>query len=221
MLRRLLPAFDRFIDVGANIGIYTLLASRYIRDGGQVIAFEPSPIELAKLLKTVEWNHLANVTVENLAVGASNEEVSFFESTTGAGALNRIGKPAKANLAFREVIVSCRRLDDYFQDPAPVMTLMKVDVEGFELPVLQGAADLIQRDMPVIMIEMVDSRSSESSSPMRVWEHLLSLGYDWYAAGAEAEATLQKIESLDGTSRNLLAIHPERRDRLASLVGFA
>lgn len=215
LLRKLLPVFDCFIDVGANIGIYTLLASRHIRAGGEVFAFEPSPLEFAKLEKTIVWNSLSNVIAECVAVGSESGTVGFYESTTGAGALNRIGKPAKRDLPFQLVTVPCIALDDYFATKPSIATFIKVDVEGFELPVLKGAQNFLQRTRPTIMMEMVESRASEWSSPGQVWDFLVARGYGWYGL-AEADNLLHPVTRNSGENRNLLAIHADNFSQIAS-----
>lgn len=217
VIRRMLRGFDRFIDVGANIGIYSLLAARCLRPGGQVFAFEPSGLEYAKLQKTISWNKLTNVTTVRAAVGDAEGEVEFFESMTGAGALNRIGKPGKPNLPFQKIVVPCVRLDDYFKTLGDAKAFIKVDVEGFELPVLEGARALLSRSRPTIMMEMVDSRSSERSSPAHVWDFLVSMGYGWYGPGGPGGPLVPLSQNI-GEARNLFAIHADEVERVGGLL---
>lgn len=123
---------DLFADVGANVGTWTVLASGVCR--ARSVAFEPDPQTFEYLRRTVEANALGDlVRIEQLAVGAENGTVSF---TIGKDTENRIARPGDA--ATREVKV--RRLDDLL-DRAP--TFLKMDVEGFEEGVVEGAGALL------------------------------------------------------------------------------
>ncbi len=142
---------DLFLDVGANVGSYTVLASAVA--GATTWAFEPDP-ETARLLTR---NLLANaisdrVKVFEVAVGSENGEVEF---TVGLDTVNRIlpgGEPGSRRR------VPIRRLDDVLGGLVPAF--MKVDVEGFELQVFEGAQQTLRdRRLLAIQAETVDSRT--------------------------------------------------------------
>ena len=134
---------DLFLDIGANVGTYTVLASGVRK--AKTYAFEPDPCTLGKLKRNLEINRLKDrVQVYSCALGAARGEVAF---TVGLDTTNRI---ATANDAKTRT-VRMETLDAIVADSHPVM--MKVDVEGAELHVLMGAEGLLA-DPSLKVIEM-------------------------------------------------------------------
>jgi FkbM family methyltransferase len=136
----LLRPGDLFVDVGANVGIYTLLAS--VAAGADTVAFEPVPAARRRLLEHVALHGAGNrVEVRPTAVGARPGRLRV-ERTRGA--LNRVVDAAPAGGGGGDestVEVEAERLDAALRDRRP--TVLKVDVEGYEAAVLEGAGDLL------------------------------------------------------------------------------
>jgi len=126
---------DAVWDIGANVGFYTLLASRLVGPTGRVIAFEPSPRNLHYLREHVARNRLPNVTVFDAAVGERPGRVAFDESPG----------PAMGKVGAGSITVPLVSVDDLVATgKAPPPTLLKVDVEGAEAMVLRGALDALR-----------------------------------------------------------------------------
>jgi len=135
LLRAYLREGDRVIDVGANIGDTALTASLRVGALGHIHAFEPHPRIFGYLGGNLELNGVTNVTVHNLAVGACHGRVAF--SDRSADDMNQV-------LAVGgDMEVEMVSLDEFFTEPAPVQ-LLKVDVEGYEKVVLDGAGRLLR-----------------------------------------------------------------------------
>jgi len=218
-LLRMLPAVRLFLDVGANLGLYSLLAARRMPSGGQAIAFEASGVEYDKLCWTLRRNGLKNVRAEHAAVSDSVGETTIHESLSGMGALNRLDHAAKSVGVWRQTCVPMTSLDAYDEKFGPLaVDLIKIDVEGHEAPVLEGARQLLVRERPTIMIEMNSARASERSAPERVWDQLSALGYQWYQIADDAGRVIQCSAVGDGI--NLLAVHsnPRNKDAVARLT---
>ena len=132
-LLHLLRPDDLFLDIGANIGSYTVLASKVC--GSRSLAFEPDPMTAKTLRRNVELNALENlVTVNQVALGAKTGEVAF---TAGLDTVNRV-----ATLDDRNVqTVPIKRLEDISGTIGA--TFAKLDVEGFEEQVLLGATKVL------------------------------------------------------------------------------
>ena len=132
-LLHLLKPGELFIDVGANIGSYAVLASKVC--GARSIAFEPDPETVKWLRRNIEVNHLqALAVVHDVALGARNGEIAF---TVGLDTTNHVA----AAQDQRVRMVAVRRLDDIADAAHP--TLVKLDVEGFEEQVLLGASHVL------------------------------------------------------------------------------
>lgn len=141
MLHVLRPG-DLFVDVGANIGSYTVLASAVC--GAETLAVEPDPGTMISLMRNIEVNQIeGRVTVLEVALGAEHGVAKF---TVGLDSMNRMATDVDTNV--REVPV--RKLDDVIGDRNPV--LMKLDVEGHEAAVFAGA-QVTLRKKSLIAIE--------------------------------------------------------------------
>jgi FkbM family methyltransferase len=132
-LLHLLRPEDLFLDIGANIGSYTILASKLCR--AQTIAFEPE----LPVARTLEQNMHANdivalARVHRIALGGYDGEIAF---TTGLDTTNRVATAGDQ----RVQMVPVRRLDEVCDAALP--TLMKLDVEGYEEEVLAGAVGVL------------------------------------------------------------------------------
>jgi FkbM family methyltransferase len=138
---------DLFADIGANVGSYTVLASKIC--GADTIAAEPDPQTAGYLRRNIEVNGIENnVQVVEAALGAREGSVCF---TVGLDTVNRVAKPSDKNVR----VVPVKTLDDVLKGIAP--SIMKLDVEGYEADVLNGAtATLLDPNLKVIIIETVD-----------------------------------------------------------------
>jgi FkbM family methyltransferase len=156
VLRRLILRGTTFIDVGANIGIYTLLASRWVGDTGHVYSFEPSSRELAVLRRNVELNRLTNVTVIQAAVHDHAGSATLHV----AGGKHRGQNTLAPSFAYEiveqedEEQVSLVVLDELWKTgQVPRPDVIKIDAEGAELHILRGAAELLRETGPAVLFE--------------------------------------------------------------------
>jgi FkbM family methyltransferase len=148
------------IDIGAHHGFYTLLASTKVGSQGQVIAFEPSPRELAKLKTHLSLNKCQNVQVVEVALGAEEGKVNMFVCTEHSG-LNSLRLP-NADTKATEVEIKQIKLDDYLAEKQiNHVDFVKMDVEGGELSVLKGAENILLNKLrPLILYEIQDIRTT-------------------------------------------------------------
>lgn len=165
-ITRFLREGDTFVDVGANIGLYTLPASRIVKATGRVIAIEPSPINRARLQENLTLNSISTVHVEPCALGETPGELSFSDEDA----------LAHVELAGSGPKVPVKTFDSI--TPQTEIALMKVDVEGFELSVFRGAIQTMQAGhLPVILFEMNHSHLRYGVSAEDIFTFLRSTGY--------------------------------------------
>jgi FkbM family methyltransferase len=132
-----------FVDVGANVGYFTLLASSIVGPMGRVLAFEPSPYACGRLRRSIEENAVTNVTLLQTAVGKAAGELPLY-----LPAKHGLHSPTMVAHAGSGVPVSVQvvRLDDVLKGlEVDHVDMLKVDVEGFEPDVLQGAERLLEQ----------------------------------------------------------------------------
>ncbi len=166
---RLMQAFLRpgmtFVDVGANIGYYTLLAVRAIRDATAVYAFEPNAGVRTRLEENLRLNGVfGRVQVRRQAVARASGEIAFYKSTASDNSGLSSILPGSGRSDEAEVVPSVS-LDD-FATTLPAgrsIDLIKIDVEGAELEVLAGGAGLLARaDGPALVFESMDIAASSA-----------------------------------------------------------
>jgi FkbM family methyltransferase len=131
------------IDIGAHVGYYTLLASMLAGETGSVWAFEPEPTNAAFLRRHTYLNNCRNVHVEELAVSNSDGNARFLcGKGSGTGHLDQTG-----DMEVRTV-----RLTEFCAERGISPSALKIDVEGAEAAVLEGAKELILKSRPVIFL---------------------------------------------------------------------
>jgi FkbM family methyltransferase len=143
-----------YVDVGTNIGVVASSMATQLGTRGKVFAFEPSPDTMRLAASTVALNGLDNVTLFNAAVSDSDGEL-VFQTTPGNSA---IASPRRHNFGllneWQEVTVPAVRLDTlHAAGELEGVTLLKIDVEGHELSVLQGATGFIGAALPTVVYE--------------------------------------------------------------------
>lgn len=139
LLEQLSPG-DTFVDVGANIGYYTVLAAQKVGPEGRVFAFEPDPESFALLQHNVERNGLSQVVLENKAAGAEDGKLELFLSTANRGD-HRIYDPGGGRSSVEVAVV---RLDDYFAKVGGPIHGMKIDTRGAECAILAGMGGILE-----------------------------------------------------------------------------
>jgi FkbM family methyltransferase len=146
LLLHFLRSEDLFLDIGANVGSFTVLASG-VR-GATTWAFEPDPAALAALTRNIEINGLRDrVVVHECALGDRDGRGLF---TTGLDSLNRIATVGEENTR----VISVRTIDGIIGERRPVM--IKMDAEGYEDSIVRGAKHLLGRDdVKIVEIETV------------------------------------------------------------------
>jgi FkbM family methyltransferase len=138
------------LDAGANLGLYTLVASRYAK---QVHAFEPYPPVLSRLRANLEFNHVSNVVVHPVGLGSETVDLPFTpppDENLGTGTFMHSAIPSKGEAKLR--VVS----GDAFLRDAGIsrVDFIKMDIEGFEKPALAGLRDTIRQSRPIVLLEV-------------------------------------------------------------------
>lgn len=175
-----LPEGGTLVDVGANVGFWSLPAARRAGPRGRVLAFEPNPWAARALRRNVALNEaapLAPVEVIEQAVGRGSGPVSLFSWDLEAGASQATLHREAVPLGSPErVIVPLTSLDEALQLPVDVL---KIDVQGHEDAVLAGAARLFASSPPRILVVEVqgDLLAHAGSHPERLVATIEALGY--------------------------------------------
>ena len=144
---------DIVVDVGAHIGRYTL---RGARQASRVIAVEPDPRNFSVLERNIGLNGFSNVVAFNLALSNSKESLPFYIARSGDTDLSSLSANWAENLGVTSdttpVKVDCDTLDNIVSNLAlPLITWLKIDVEGHEVAVLEGSLDSLAKTEHLIL----------------------------------------------------------------------
>ena len=206
------------LDIGAHHGFYTLLAAQKVGPGGRVIAFEPSPREREKLFRHLRLNGCTNVQVESLALGGREGLAELFVvngKETGCNSL----RPPQVPQPTEVLEVPVGRLDSYLErQRVPGVDFIKMDVEGAELEVLRGAAELLgRRPRPVILCEVQDARTQPwGYAAKEIVEFLRGFGYRWFQPVPEGGLRPLSAEQAEFDG-NFVAVPEERLEQVRKM----
>lgn len=141
---------DTVIDVGANLGLYSILVSGWISSSGRIHAFEPNPDMCSLLAENVRLNGLTNIEINSLAVSDNVGEGVLHVNRESA--LSSMGETKRGSVARDERIL-ITTLDDYVkQHNLSCVDFLKIDVEGFEGHVLRGARSMLANQSDLVIL---------------------------------------------------------------------
>lgn len=169
---------DTFIDIGAHIGYYSMLASKLVGPNGKVICFEPTPSTYGLLVKNLKDKK--NVKAENLAVYSVQTNMEFNDYGLKYMVFNSF-KKARLNdidLVANHINVQTTTLDNYCNANNVKPSFIKIDAESVELHVLQGSVETIKKHKPKFMIEVGDFEHIEAGGTYKIISFLTGLSYD-------------------------------------------
>jgi FkbM family methyltransferase len=192
---------DVYVDIGANIGLFSLIAARRVGPGGRVYAIEPVSATFRQLQDNVRMNRFGNVIACQTALSEKPGQAEIYLSSDGLDGFNSIAKPHTENYSTEQIAVTT--LDDFArqQGISGRIAMIKLDVEGWESHVLAGGkAELAAPGAPVIQIEFsTEGRLASGVSSAELYGMLVKLGY--------------QVFDYDPFARCLLPTNPEDADR--------
>ncbi len=201
---------DVFLDVGANIGVYTLLASQLVGDGGHVHAFEPLSDANELLRSNVSLNQCRNVTINPVAIGEENGEVPIYINAQNA--LSSLGNTNRGTI-LKSQTVQIMTLDAYAESVGvSKIDFLKIDVEGFEGHVLRGAAGLIETSPNlVVMSELAKKNFAPLGFSVKdVLDWMRVRGFEvWMIGNQMSKLYPVSGEMVDYPFQNFLFLRPQ------------
>ena len=190
LMMKVIQPGDTVIDIGANIGYFSLLASSLVTKSGMVISLEPESSNFSYLLRNIKLNNLTNITAYNIAAGETQKEVTLYIDplNDGGHSLNGIS-PESIDLigtgTFATSRVQMNTLDSLLaSEKITAIKIIKMDTEGWEFNAIQGATSVIKRFSPPIILAEVNRsglrRAGASEKYLR--QIMAELGYSTYIA---------------------------------------
>lgn len=200
-------------EIGANIGAHTVALARMVGRRGRVLAYEPQRIVFQTLCANVALNNLLNVECFQIALGDHKGQLKVpsidYEKSGNFGGVTVDAHEQGQNVALE-------RFDDHFRYRA--LHLMKIDVEGMELPVLEGARETIARHKPILYVENDRPDRSEDLIGLlfeigyRLWWHTPPL-FDpdnYYGNGDNVFGNIRSF--------NMLCVHRDTESKITGVT---
>ncbi|MBU2540156.1 FkbM family methyltransferase [Patescibacteria group bacterium] len=194
IIKTFLKEGDTFIDIGANIGYITAVATGCVGKTGVVHSFEPVPEYFQRIKKIAEINKDYKIIVNPFAMGDENGKIKIYISAEDIGSNTVI--PRKDDV--KQILeVPIRRLDDYIiENKVDNLKMIKIDVESYELPVLKGLEKyfLEHRDDNFHSLILCEIHPHEGNNLKNILEYMSKFSYHPFnIIKAKERLTMKKI----------------------------
>jgi FkbM family methyltransferase len=175
-LREFAPSGSLVIDVGANVGFFSLRFAKWVGDGGRVISIEPEDRNYNSLILALEREGLSSRVHPLKAVAAANPGTMFLEINPLHPADHKLSRDGTG------LAVTAVTLDGIAQDNRDLrLALIKIDVQGAELLVLKGATNILKNAGPALFIELHEEGLNRfGTSVAEILDYLSAHGYEAY-----------------------------------------
>ncbi len=209
-LRRYLSNSDIFFDIGSNIGLYSLHAAQVVGKTGKVFAFEPTPSTYSQLKRNVDLNNFGKYVIcNNIGLSDNKGTLKMNVSSNGYDAWNTFAKPIRPYFD-KQIEIPVETFDNYINNNninIKDISLIKVDVEGWETFVFKGASSLKDQDSPVLLVEFTEDYAfAAGSNCYELYDLIKSFGYDWFTYNSISNQLVPEPKRLHYPYNNLIAI---------------
>lgn len=213
LVQRMVKAGDHFVDAGANIGYFSLLAASRVGSTGHVTAFEASPVARHALIRNIHLNDLgARVTVNGSAVWHTDAELTFHQGPVDNAGLSGLLETDRSVDSF---VVAATRIDASVKMHEREVSFVKLDVEGAEYNALLGMAGILDAGRPIIALELSPKLLAQFGyAPADVLQFLVVdrdyVVHDYDAYGRLHKADIDLLARDHGQQSNLLFLPREK-----------
>ncbi len=221
-LRRFLRPGMTFIDIGAHHGLYAVLAAHCVTKRGRVLACEPSPSIYARLRWHCRLNQANDVLALQVALGADGGMATLFVPTKGLDTISSLRSSNAGANGIRGVTVQLTTLDELTRrHEISSLEVIKVDVEGAEAEVLQGAGETLGRYAPIWLFEALDCTAAAWGGTGRALvQRFVALDHEIYEFTEQGwlQPHLARHDYPLDSNCNLLAVPKVKREVVKSLI---
>lgn len=197
---------DVFVDIGANIGLFSLKAATF---AGRVVAAEPGADAGRQLADNLALNGFPNVTIVHKAISDHEGKAALFHNPLGADpqAFSLINDGSSTDSEEVEIVTLDRLVSDLGLSR---VDCVKIDVEGAEDRVIAGAAETLRKFHPTLIVEMnCPTLLKDGGDPTAVWIALNAHGYRFFQL--EDDGALRPLTERPTAFGNYVAVHPQGR----------
>lgn len=209
VLNKILELGMVFLDVGANMGLYTIFASKKVGKSGLVVSIEPSSREFERLERNVKVNRLQNVRMIQTAISRLEGEADLLVATNDHAGHNTLGNFAYEGIILKQKEhVMVKTIDGMVSKLSlPRLDVIKMDIEGSEFFALEGSERTLKNFKPILMLELFnETLKHQGCNGDMIFQFLASLGYLIY--GFDEHGDLSQLKRVNGSSsQNIFAVH--------------
>jgi len=218
ILKKFVKPGDIFLDIGANIGYFSLLVANNIPTA-KVISFEPVNDLFQKLRNNISINDFKNITAINAAVGEVNEERELFLSGSDNLGMSSFQQPE--NFSGKREMVKVVTIDEWFKRAGLAkIDIIKLDVEGSEFAALKGMKEVSQNFKPIIIVEInPETLSMFRLMPVDIYVYLNKLNFAGFIISESGELAKLNGKVVNETV-NVLFIHHDKIKAYPELFNY-
>lgn len=216
LIKRILQPGDVFLDIGANIGYFSLLAANN-EPTSKIISFEPVKNLFQKLEENISVNNIKNITALNVAIGDIDEERELFISAADNLGMSSFHQPE--NYSGKKEKVKVISIDSWFKTARlSRVDLIKLDIEGSELAALKGMQKILQNFKPLIIAEInPETLRLFNLTPADIYGYLNKLNFNGYVISETGKLGQANLDEINQTI-NVLFINREKIELLSALT---
>ena len=215
LLKKMLRTNDVFIDIGANIGYFSLLSAK-ILPSIKVFSFEPVKVLFQKMNENFSLNDSKNIVAINAAVGEMNEQREIYLSAPDNLGMSSFQQPE--NYSGKKEKVEVIAFDDWFKTSGlKKISLIKLDIEGSEVAALKGMRVVLEEQKPALIVEInPETLSQFDLKPLDIYNYLNQLNFDGFLISENSR--LEHLNSIEiGQTINVLFIHKDKKNEYPGL----
>ena len=208
LLNKIVKPGDVFLDLGANIGYFSLLVATNF-PSVKVISFEPVQELFQNMNDNISLNSIKNISTVHAAVGETSEEKELFVAAPDNLGMSSFYQPG--NYSGKTERVKVVTIDDWFKTSGlSKMDVIKLDIEGSELAALKGMKEILQKQKPILIVEVnPETLSMFNLKPFDIYDYLKQLNFEGFLILENARLEhLNQVEINQTT--NILFIHKEK-----------
>lgn len=208
LLKKIVRPGDVFLDLGANIGYFSLLVA-INSPFANIISFEPVKDLFQNMNDNISLNNLKNISTINAAAGEISEEKDLLISTPDNSGMSSFRQPE--NYSGKKERVKVVPIDEWFKTSGlSKIDIIKLDIEGSELAALKGMKDVLQKQRPILIVEVnPETLSMFNLRPSDIYDYLKQLNFEGFLILDNGRFTRLSQPEINQTT-NVLFIHREK-----------
>lgn len=216
LLKKIVKPNDVFVDIGANIGYFSLLIAHHL-PSVKVISFEPIADLYKKMNDNIALNDIENIVTVNAAAGEVNEEKEIFVSEPDNLGMSSFQLPE--NYSGYKEKVKVVSIDEWFKGSGLTnIDIVKLDIEGSELAALTGMKEVLQNFKPLLIVEVnPETLSMFNLKPSYIHDYLEQYGFKRFLV--LENGMLKQLSQIETDQTiNVLFVHHEKIEPLSPFI---